>query len=639
MAKKYVPCFCRPAFCKAVILISFFLQGLIAYGENYYVKNGGSDSNSGLSDSRAWEHHPWMSSWTGKAGLKAGDTVFMQRNGEWSAATLSSAFMTIQQSGIKGKHIVTTWYGSSGAKPLIQITGNYPYPVIQGIGKSFITFDHLEIKHYSSSREEFSDHIGIAFGKDGSGNVSHNWVITNCDIHDIPNTGIDGSGDSYDITIGDTTAAFCATASEYSNHIYDCGYAGILMGGHNPATGQSNWKIYYNYINKIDYHSITEQDSYGIAFSSALSSSGWPDHCYARFNRVEDVINWHGIDAHGGTNIYFQDNYVYNCRGAIIAFAASRKGLLTPVLKHCYIERNIIENPGNHPSKYFFGIFLGAENNLHKASDCYVRRNTLFYTSRPSEEGASYGIGIEAVEETIIENNKITNGPLGNCSGAIHIGSRDYPARNIVVRKNFIHDWSWAINLDPGGIEGDITISRNVIYSDNRSIGSSKRQAFSGNIIILNNTILLASGAPYPYIIFFQKNTLPEGSALVIKNNIIGFDSHSFRGKYILTPGSVSGKLDIDHNLYWNCMNIYPFYCDKSLTFSGWTKLGYDISGIRNTNPEFKNFTGKYLQDLDFEIRIESPAINTGDPMDPGTDYSGEKVSGLPDIGAFEFHQ
>jgi hypothetical protein len=638
MPKNKVSTLRLSSFLKGFFINLFLLTCLIASGENYYVKNGGNDSNSGHSDTKAWAHHPWMSTWTGNITLKAGDTVFMKRNNSWTIATPSAEFMQVKQSGKNGKHIVTTWYGNFGAKPLIQITGNYPYPVIQGIGESFITFDHLEIRHYSSKRSEFSDQIGIVFGKDGSGNISHNWIITNCDIHDIPDTGINGSGDSYNIVIGDTSATSCATPTVFSNHIYECGYAGILMGGHNPGTGKSNWKIYHNYINKIDYHSAVQQDSYGIAFSSALASSGWPNYCYARFNRIEDVINWHGLDAHGGSNIYFEDNYIYNCRGAIIAFAADRKGLATPVLTHCYIERNTIENSGNHPTKYFFCIFLGAENKLHRASDCHVIGNSLFYSLRPSHEGASYGIYLEAVDGILIEKNKIYNGPTGTCSGAIHIGSKDFPARNVTVRKNFIHNWSWAINLDPGGIDGDVNIHQNIIYSNNRSVGSSTSDAFAGDINILNNTILMASNASAPYLLYFRNNTLPRGRSLIIKNNIIGFTSRSYLGKYLVAPGSISGMLNINYNLYWNCKNIYPFYFEGICSWLRWNRAGYDINGVINRDPGFKNSSNKYLLDFDFDLQSTSPAINRGTSLNFAADFVGRPISGIPDLGAFEFH-
>jgi hypothetical protein len=621
--------------CIALIIIFSVSQG-IASATNYYVSNEGNDHNSGLTDANAWANHPWMSTWTGQAKLKPGDTIFMKRDNAWCIANPENAFIVVQQNGTKRKHIVTTWYGNKGTKPLIRITADNPNPVIMGIGNSYLTFDHLDIMHYSSRRSESGDNSGISLGKDGSEKISHDWVITNCDIHEIPHTGIEGSGDSYNIFIGDTSATSCATSSAYSNHIYDCGYAGVGMGGFNPVTRVSNWKVYFNYINRIDYHSRVEQDSYGIAFSSAMASSGWPTYCYARFNLVEDVINWHGIDAHGGENIYFQDNYIRNCRGGIIAFAADREGLATPVMKHCFIERNTIENSGDHPTKYYFSIFVGAENKKYRVSDCHITDNSVFYTTRPSGEGAAYGIYILSADDVIIEGNHILNGPIHTCSGAIHVGSADSPAREIMIRKNFIHNWSWAINLDPEGIDGDVIIQQNVIYSNNRTIGSSTTGAFAGNIKILSNTILMDPKASAPYVIYFQHNPLPHGKSLIINNNIIGFISNSYLGKYVLAPSSVSGNLDIDYNLYWNCKNIFPFNCDGYSTWAHWNSKGHDRNGLITTNPGFRNLTNRFVEDTDFNIYRNSPAFNRGRPLGLESDYTGSPIKGQPDIGAFE---
>lgn len=623
---------------KIILLISGIILSLPASGKKYYIRNGGNDRNSGLTDASAWANHPWMKSWNGTTILKPGDTVFMKCNSSWKAADPARSLMMVAQDGSKMKHIVTTWYGGPGVKPLIQITGNYPFPVIQGIGRSYITFDHLQIRHYSSERSEFTDHIGIAFGKDGSGNISHDWVITNCDIHDIPNTGIAGSGDSYNIFIGDTSATRCATSTDYSNHIFDCGYAGVGMGGCNPKTHISNWKVIYNFINRIDYHSKVEQDSYGIAFSSALASSGWPSRCYARFNLIEDVINWHGLDVHGGEEIFFQDNFIHNCRGAISAAAADRKGLATPVLKHCYIERNIIENSGNHPTRYFFGIFVGAENKQFRVHDCHINGNSISYTARPSKEQATYGIYVLSTDSVIIEKNHIFNGPLNSCTGAIHIGSIDFPVRSIIIQNNFIINWSWAVNLEPEGIDGEIVIHHNVIYSNNRTIGTSTTGAFSGNVRILNNTILTDPDASAPYIIYFRRNSLPQGISLIIKNNIIGFTSHSYLGKYITIPSLRTGRMDIDYNLYWNCKNFFPFQSNTSSTWSRWKTSGFDRNGLIDSNPEFNNANNSFLQITDFKLRSNSPAIGKGTFVGLDKDYAGIPSTGNPDIGAFE-HQ
>ena len=354
-----------------------------------------------------------MSTWTGSTKLVAGDNVFMNRGDSWSVVSVSVAFIYVAQSGNAGSPIVTSWYGISGAKPLIQITGDCPYPVIQGIGKSFITFDHLEIKHYSSTPNISKGQYGIVFGKDGSSNISHNWIITNCDIHNIPHTGIAGTTDSYNIIIGDITTLSCATITSYSNQIYDCGYAGTSMGGCDPVTKNSNFQVYYNYIHDINSGGKGGENAYGISFSAASASSGWPIKCYAKFNLIKNIVSWEGIDTHGGQYIYFQDNYIYNCMSAI-ATQLVAVGTLTPILDHCYIERNTIENPGNHPDLSFNFIQMqGPDGGIYRVTNSYIRDNILFYTSPPSNESNAYGIRLGPADSVTIERNTFFNGPVG----------------------------------------------------------------------------------------------------------------------------------------------------------------------------------------------------------------------------------
>ena len=78
---------------------------------------------------------------------------------------------------------------------------------------------------------------------------------------------------------------------------------------------------------------------------------------------------------------------------------------------------------------------------------------------------------------------------------------------------------------------------------------------------------------------------------------------------------------------------------DSARDWTSWTTtLGHDTHGLGpNTNPLFKNSGGSYSKDLDFALQSTSPAINKGANVGLSTDYKGKPISGLPDIGAYEY--
>jgi uncharacterized repeat protein (TIGR02059 family) len=616
-----------------LFFISFIMISTLASGTKYYVSNTGRDSNSGLSDALAWAHHPWMSNWTGKTELAPGDTVLMKRGDTWIISSVSSPFITVQQNGREQNYIVTSSYGSSVNKPLIQISGNFPYPVIQGIGKSFIVFDDIEIKHHSSERNTSYTQYGIVFGVDGSGNISHDWIIANCEIHQIPHTGIAGTTNSYNITIGNNSAITCATTNAYSNQIYNCGYAGIGLVGRNPVTKKSNWVVSYNYIHHIDFNKGISRDSYGVYFSSAPSSDGWPSNSIAKLNRIENIDGWEGIDCHGGDHIFIQDNYIYNCHIGISAQAALRSDRDAPILDNLYIERNTIENPVPGQGKDYFFIQV-AGNESYKVSNSFIRNNNLFFTSEPLN-CFSYGIKLSLADGTVIEGNKIFNGPITGSQGGIQI-----LGDNIRIGKNWIFNWINGIYIATENIGGSLTIYNNIILNKNRE--GCPLYASTGtlrtNLKIFNNVILASPGTVSPYTIDLSRIVLSVNSSFHLKNNIIGFITPSLSGRYIRTPYKNSGSFFIDNNLYWNSNKVDPFdYENTPQTWSSWNLRGYDLNGLNNLDPKFINASGSFTIESDFDIINSSPAINKGVDIGLLSDYAGNPISGVPDIGAFEY--
>jgi hypothetical protein len=623
---------------RKVLVILFLIISSVVSATNYYVKNGGSDAASGTSDETAWAHHPWMSTWTGHITLVAGDNVFMRRGDTWSISTPSASYMTVGQSGSTGRPITTTAYGS-GAKPIIKIAGDFAYPVIKGLGKAYITLDNLDVQHFGATRNIGNYQDGIVLGYDGANVVPHDWIITNCDIHNIPSVGIEVLDDAYNIIIGNPSATVCATATSYSNQIYNCGYAGVVLTGQDPATHFSHFDVYFNYIHDID-NTNNLRDAYGITFSSNYSngkgqgySTGWPSYAVARYNRIEDVTGHSGIDCHGGTYIYIQDNYVYNCLHSIYAQAADRANQETAVLDNCYIERNIIENSGASALAYQVFIYVVAENDAKRATHCYVRDNIISYSDRNSQV-SSYGICTYSVDGITIEGNEVyTGGIIAGYSGS------SAKVKNVIIRNNFVRLYDSGILLGADGIDGPFSIYNNIVYA-HRPI-NCKAGTISDTIKIYNNT-LLSVPAIYPYCIDFNTNgavSIATGAFVNIKNNIAILTTPVADGMYIRPPTTITGTFTCDQNLYWNSLNANPFsFNGTNQNWADWNALGYDTHSLNNTDPLFINKSGSYSESLDFELKNTSPAINKGTVVSGVTDdFFGNPRDATPDIGACEY--
>jgi hypothetical protein len=634
---------------KKIILISVLLFGLIASAETYYVKTGGNDASAGTADGAAWAHHPWMSTWTGSVTLQAGDSVMMNRGDTWSISGATAPYMEIAQSGTSGNTIVTSAYGI-GAKPIIKIAADNAYPVIRGLGVSYITFNNLDIQHFEATQDALNAQAGIAFGKDVSLNVPHNWIIINCDIHNCPRSGIWGMDDAYRITVGDTSAISIATTTLYSNHIYDCGYGGVQLKGRNPVSDRSDFKVLYNYIHDIDSISGLARDAYGIAFSSSpidigqTSSDGWPTYCTARFNYVEDVPGHTGIDCHGGQYIYIRDNYVHNCKFNIDIFAADRTGYEDAILDYAYIEDNIITNPAVPTIGNCYFIVLSSEDPAYRVSHGYITNNEIYYITRPASETSSNAIVVQNVDGVIVDGNKLYNGPQG-AGGAIGVAyTATTMAKNVIVRNNFIHNWDGGFRFDPDGIDGDLDIYCNIIKSHLRTLFSAGGTT-GGDINIVNNVLLSGDITTAKRVLNFgvAAVTIGAGTTLTIENNIIGFSAELSDGRYIIPPSIITGTMTIDYNIYWNSTYATPFYyAGANHTYADWQGHGFDVNSPNvtgNLNPLFRNYTGRYTDDNDFDIKSLSPARDIATDVSLTGDYFGLKYGGNPSIGAIDYHK
>jgi hypothetical protein len=548
--------------------------------------------------------------------------------------------MTVGQSGTEGSYITTTAYGT-GAVPIIKIATDDAYPVISVNGESYLTFNNLHIQHNSGTYIDNALYAGIHLSTDGS-NVPHDIIITNCEIDDIPHSCVWGADDSYNITIGDINTTSTATSIAYNNNFHDFGYAGIYLCGRSPSTDRSDWYIYYNYIH--DPFTTVLQDCYGIAVGSlsGAPSRGWPRYVNIKYNFVENIKGHEGIDCHGGSYIYIQDNHV-KCFGSAGIYVASTDYSATypNELDNVYIERNIVEQPiSGWTTGSEFAFIMQLPASTEATTNLYIRDNIIRYSERPSSN-AFAGIRIAHVDGAEISGNKIYNGPTSTGTG---LGIILYPDatghKNVTIKENFIQ-WNFhSIYMTGSDIIGNITVEDNIIINTNNSVGFVLTDNISATgVLSLYNNTFLTGGRSLDVV------GLSAGGIFNIKNNIFAFITSS-NVLYFYFDGTNSGTINCDYNLYWNTSSATPFYLGGSRNWAYWTgTFGYDVNspnvahGDADLDPLFRNYSGRYNQDHDFDLKATSPAINKGTDVSLTGDYWGFKVLAPPNIGAVEYRK
>ena len=602
-----------------LITLPFLLICMVVSGTDYYVRNGGNDSNTGLSDTQAWAHHPWMSTWTGSVTLSAGDVVFMKRGDTWTHTT-SGNYMTVGQNGSPGNYIKTTAYGT-GNQPHIyhSYISASEYSVIYANAKSYLIFDDLHIEHSTGTYG-----AGMGFYLNGITNPCHDIIITNCEIENIPHSAVYGAFQCYNIAVGDTTATTTATTSSYSNHIHHFGYSGVGLMGCKQSTLVSNNKVYYNYIHHST-RTTAGNNAYGMFFSTALSENGEPHYCYARYNNIQYILTWEGMDCHSGTYLYYQDNYISNCGFQGIAISTATKG--TRELHHIYVDGNTIEyNSGWVTGRELGAIVFWNTDYPSASNNIYIRDNTIFYTSRPASSLFN-AITVNCVNGITISGNKIYNGPTVT-SGKDAISVYGSYVSNVIIENNFIKQWGNAIRFSGTGMTGSIKIKENIITKPvGFCVGFNNALPSSVNMELYNNVFINESGSS----VFYNPY---GGGTITAKNNILGRASSGALYYWYLG----SGTYNIDYNMYWNSSTASPFYIGGGArTFSVWqSTYGHDEHGYNATNPLFLNSGGSYLLDTDFLIPNGSPSKDKGVGVGISLDYFGNTIGSSPDIGVHE---
>lgn len=579
---------------------------------DYYVDfASGNDANPGTIGSPL-KYHPWMASFSGSTALGAGDTVHMKRGETWTLiSSPSGKLLTVGASGSSGNPITTTSYGA-GDQPLIDVTGTNLCFDVYGIGKSYIAFNDLHIR---------GGGYGIYFEKTG-GTVCHDWTITSNHIEQVSQVCILGADDSYNITVGDTSQISTATSTSFNNHFHDFGYAGIQLLGCDPVTRTSNFQVAYNYI-----HTTTTtgcgNNTYGIAFTAGVSSTAYPTIAVAKYNRVEDIPIWEGLDAHGGSYIYFQNNAVSNCLRGVTLGTASIPGV-TILGDHMYVQGNTIEIPPDTPC-LSSGGFVTVAKNVYVITNLVISSNVMRYTSQPTNAVSVNGLALYAGDTASISDNEIYNLPSAGTSTAI-LFEPPGPFSNITVSGNRIHDSRYYGIAIQTILSGKVTIDYNAIACNVPIAVVDYDLTYDTDL--LNNSLQTTSNP----LVYFLTTGVSNTVTFTEKNNILTYAS-PLAQYYINGPSTTNeGTYVINNNLYTNSTFSTPWDLPgrASANLATWQAAGFDTWGNPVKDP-------LYVGGGNFHLTYLSPAIDSGQSVGLTGDLLGNPIYGTPDIGAYEY--
>ncbi len=197
---------------------------------------------------------------------------------------------------------------------------------------------------------------------------------------------------------------------------------------------------------------------------------------------------------------------------------------------------------------------------------------------------------------------------------------------------NYIHDVRSGMHIDSGvgGIGASnhqINIYYNLLYNcAGYGINISRPQAI-GQSSILNNSLLncgtlatVESGFPGAALY------MNGGDNLKIGNNIVSGSCNLFAYDF-----AASGNNTWDYNDYYNASSGSVFRWGATLqTWAAWS-ASRDIHSI-TSNPLFVSTSIP-----NFQLQSDSPCIKAGTNVGLTSDYAGNPVPSVPDIGAYEF--
>lgn len=389
----------------------------------YYIdQTDGNDGNSGTSPSSPWKHSPGMVAYTGSGQLKAGDTVYFDREDNWTVAGSPQGLFLV--GGVS--YIGDQWEADSGTTGYrAKITAGHDFndngvirfrdhPTIQTLFKGFevdvnnmsangIDINHgfwslmngatkkvenVEVHHVFTEQSKGEYKYGIAMSNfGGSGGILENVEIINCSVHDIGRDAIVlYPNDDPNSKIGNITVRGCDVYNTGQDRDYAAGNGGhgfVIKGWVYNST------IENNYVHNVNSSAI---------FVSGPENNGkqrGADNVTVKNNILTTPSN-NGIVRlykNGAKQLKFHGNILYDNNTSGAFNLSGNAGTLDLFVYNNTFVNTFIDL-GSHSStvktfEFKNNIVQYAGNPLRNASAIQSRSNNLLVSADPSFKDTS----------------------------------------------------------------------------------------------------------------------------------------------------------------------------------------------------------------------------------------------------------
>jgi hypothetical protein len=320
----------RRSFRAEAAAFCFLLLSWGASAGTYYVDySTGSDANAGTSTNAAWQHHPYMTGWTGSYTHTAGDQFIFRGGVTWpSSCWRLTALAGGSSSGQDYYGISSNWFaGSSWTQPAFD-GGAATNSVFWLQSRNFITIDNLHFTNFSCQVDNGLINCYIQTNIVVENCKFDHWVTNGATLDKI--TGIVGNGQQ---------------PFSPNNLITNCVFDGTAAGA-SSGMGVYSW-------NGIIRNCVSSNMSNGFLTGCGEVSGCTIGPINISFQTTAPIPHENAIESINSGPCYWFNNVIFGIAGGVCLHSAA-------ISSPWFVWNNVVWN--SVPTPVILGTSYGAEN-------------------------------------------------------------------------------------------------------------------------------------------------------------------------------------------------------------------------------------------------------------------------------------